>query len=117
VRALTVVPGSSGSATVRDVPEPVRGPGDLLVDGLAVGICGTDREIAAGEYGWAPPGEEHLVLGHESLGHYRAAADALARADRDWLAGLVTRRVPLASAADALRPDAEGVKTVVTLQD
>ena len=28
----------------------------LLVDGLAVGVCGTDREIAGGEYGWAPPG-------------------------------------------------------------
>jgi threonine dehydrogenase-like Zn-dependent dehydrogenase len=35
---------------------------------LAVGICGTDAEIAGGDYGWAPPGEERLILGHESLG-------------------------------------------------
>jgi glucose 1-dehydrogenase len=25
-------------------------------------------EIAGGQYGWAPPGEERLILGHESLG-------------------------------------------------
>jgi threonine dehydrogenase-like Zn-dependent dehydrogenase len=26
-----------------------RGTGELLVDGIALGVCGTDREIAAGE--------------------------------------------------------------------
>jgi threonine dehydrogenase-like Zn-dependent dehydrogenase len=31
-------------------------------------VCGTDAEIADGGYGWAPPGEERLILGHESLG-------------------------------------------------
>ncbi|HEY4725256.1 MAG TPA: alcohol dehydrogenase catalytic domain-containing protein [Actinomycetota bacterium] len=35
---------------------------------MAVGVCGTDAEIASGSYGWAPPGEEQLILGHESLG-------------------------------------------------
>lgn len=49
--------------------------------------------------------------------HHRAAADALARADRDRLARMVTRRAPLAPAAAAPRPDPEGVTTVVTLQD
>jgi glucose 1-dehydrogenase len=34
---------------------------------LAIGVCGTDREIVAGAYGLPPPGEERLVLGHESL--------------------------------------------------
>lgn len=34
---------------------------------LAVGICGTDTEILNGEYGAAPPGRAHLILGHESL--------------------------------------------------
>jgi threonine dehydrogenase-like Zn-dependent dehydrogenase len=40
----------------------------VLVEALAVGVCGTDVEIAGGLYGWAPPGAERLILGHESLG-------------------------------------------------
>ena len=31
-------------------------------------MCGTDREIDAGEFGTPPPGETDLVLGHELLG-------------------------------------------------
>ena len=33
-----------------------------------MGVCGTDVEIATGLYGWAPPGRDRLILGHESLG-------------------------------------------------
>ena len=40
----------------------------MVVEALAVGICGTDAEIAEGGYGWAPPGRNRLILGHESLG-------------------------------------------------
>ena len=40
---------------------------------LALGVCGTDREIVCGDYGEAPPGSERLVLGHESLGEVIAA--------------------------------------------
>jgi threonine dehydrogenase-like Zn-dependent dehydrogenase len=39
-----------------------------MVRVLRVGLDGTDREIDAGEYGAAPPGEDYLVLGHESFG-------------------------------------------------
>jgi threonine dehydrogenase-like Zn-dependent dehydrogenase len=39
----------------------------VLARVLAVGVCGTDREIARFEYGTAPAGEDYLVLGHESL--------------------------------------------------
>lgn len=35
---------------------------------LEVGVCGTDKEICRFEYGFAPVGEEYLILGHESLG-------------------------------------------------
>ena len=45
----------------------------MLVETIAVGICGTDLEISAGEYGWAPPGHERLVLGHESIGKVSTA--------------------------------------------
>jgi threonine dehydrogenase-like Zn-dependent dehydrogenase len=36
---------------------------------LDVGVCGTDTEICRFEYGGTPPpGEDHLVVGHEGLG-------------------------------------------------
>src|ERR1700680_1590327 len=68
MRALTVAPGIANSARVEDVPEPPVSDGAVLVRTLALGVCGTDREIVSGSYGWAPPGEKRLVIGHESLG-------------------------------------------------
>jgi threonine dehydrogenase-like Zn-dependent dehydrogenase len=35
---------------------------------LEAGICGTDKEICSFQYGTAPQGSDHLILGHESLG-------------------------------------------------
>ncbi|KKJ94285.1 theronine dehydrogenase [Micromonospora sp. HK10] len=69
VRAVTVTPGVADSLQLtEDWPEPAAEEGAILVQALAVGICGTDQEIIAGHYGEAPPGQERLVLGHESLG-------------------------------------------------
>lgn len=69
VRAVTVTPGVPNSLRLdEDWPEPPTEEGAILVQALAVGICGTDQEIIAGEYGQAPPGQERLVLGHEALG-------------------------------------------------
>jgi threonine dehydrogenase-like Zn-dependent dehydrogenase len=68
MRAVTVIPGSVGSSRLDEVPEPGPELGSILVEALAVGVCGTDVEITSGGYGWAPPGRERLILGHESLG-------------------------------------------------
>ena len=94
MRALTVIPMQAGSAAVTEMPEPEPGPGELLVDGIALGICGTDREIVDGEYGWAPPGSERLVLGHESLGRVREAPDGSGFASGDLVVGVVRRPDP-----------------------
>ncbi|MFD9445405.1 glucose 1-dehydrogenase [Streptomyces sp. NPDC060006] len=94
MRALTVRPGVKGSVAVRDVPDPVPAVGDLLVQGLAVGVCGTDREIVRGEYGWAPPGRDWLVLGHESLGRVRQAPPGSGFSAGDLVAGVVRRPDP-----------------------
>jgi threonine dehydrogenase-like Zn-dependent dehydrogenase len=94
MRALTLVPLQAGSLAVTDVPDPVPGPGELLVDGIALGVCGTDREIAAGEYGWAPPGEERLILGHESLGRVIEAPAGSGFAAGDLVVGIVRRPDP-----------------------
>ena len=66
MRAITLLPGVPHSAQLDDIPEPPESHGSLLVRTLALGVCGTDREIVAGDYGEAPPGSERLVLGHES---------------------------------------------------
>jgi threonine dehydrogenase-like Zn-dependent dehydrogenase len=68
MQAVTVAPGTAGSLRLDEVPEPAVELGSVLVQALAVGVCGTDAEIADGDYGWPPPGEQRLILGHESLG-------------------------------------------------
>jgi glucose 1-dehydrogenase len=94
MRALTTVPKQVGSLAVIEVPDPQPGPGELLVDAIAVGVCGTDREIAGGEYGWAPPGHHRLVLGHESLGRVRTAPEGAGFAEGDLVVGVVRRPDP-----------------------
>jgi threonine dehydrogenase-like Zn-dependent dehydrogenase len=47
--------------------------------------------------------------------HYEAAAEALAAADRDWLRGLITRRVPLERWPEALERRPDDVKVVIEL--
>jgi hypothetical protein len=63
MRALTVRPGVADSARVEEIAEPPEPDGPVLVETLAVGICGTDAEIVRAEYRQAPPGEDRLVLG------------------------------------------------------
>ncbi len=94
MRALTVHPPKPGSAALLDLPEPAPRAGELLVEGLAMGVCGTDREIIAGDYGTAPAGQEHLVLGHESLGRVRSAPDGSGFAAGDLVVGVVRRPDP-----------------------
>jgi L-iditol 2-dehydrogenase len=47
-----------------DVPEPVPGPGEVLIRVEAGGICGTDRHLFKGEFPCAPP----VTLCHEFSG-------------------------------------------------
>jgi threonine dehydrogenase-like Zn-dependent dehydrogenase len=68
MQALITTPRQAGSTRTASVADPDRRPGALLIRTLEVGVCGTDREIAAGEFGSAPPGETDLILGHELLG-------------------------------------------------
>ena len=101
MRALTVEPGSQGSARVEDVRDPEPGAGELLVQGLAIGVCGTDKEIVRGEYGWAPAGRDRLVLGHESLGRVLEAPDESGFSAGDLVAGVVRRPDPVPCGACA----------------
>ena len=95
MRALTVVPREAGSLQVSEFADPEAGDGEILVDGIAIGVCGTDREIAAGQYGWAPPGEHRLILGHESLGRVREAPPGSGFSPGDLVVGIVRRPDPV----------------------
>ncbi|MUL80064.1 glucose 1-dehydrogenase [Mycolicibacterium sp. CBMA 226] len=99
--ALTVQPGEANSLAVTEVDDPVPGPGELLAKGLAVGVCGTDKEIARGEYGWAPPGRDRLVMGHESLGRVEQAPAGSGFGVGDLVVGVVRRPDPVPCGACA----------------
>ena len=95
MRALTVKPLQANSAAIEDVPEPADTDGSVLVQTLAVGVCGTDIEIVSGDYGWAPPGRERLVLGHESLGRVLEAPSGAGVAVGDLVVAFVRRPDPV----------------------
>ena len=80
MKAVAVLPGKPNSVHLREVPVPTvdgqphphvcpvpEGRG-VLVRVLQIGVDATDREINEALYGNAPPGGEHLVIGHESFG-------------------------------------------------
>jgi threonine dehydrogenase-like Zn-dependent dehydrogenase len=95
MKALTVKPLTAGSARLDDVDEPPESDGPVLVETLAVGVCGTDAEIVSGAYGWAPPGRDRLVLGHESLGRVVEAPAGASVAAGDLVVGIVRRPDPV----------------------
>jgi len=101
MRALTVRPGVPGSGALSDLPEPAPQEGEVLVAARAVGVCGTDREILAAEYGTAPEGEELLVLGHESLGEVLEAPADSGLAPGNLVVGVVRRPDPVPCASCA----------------
>lgn len=95
MRAVTVIPGRPDSARVEDLREPPHSDGAVLVEGLVIGICGTDGEIVHEGYGVPPEGHERLVLGHESLGRVLEAPDGSGLAPGDLVAGVVRRPDPV----------------------
>jgi len=79
VKAVAVFPESRQVKLIeQDVPQISR-PDQVLVRLLDVGICGTDKEICSFEYGTPPPGDDHLVIGHESLGEIVQVGSAVER--------------------------------------
>ncbi len=99
MRAISVIPGRPDSVELTDVPEPQPRDGELLVEPLYLGVCGTDREIVEGAHGEPPPGSERLVLGHELLGRVRDGGFGLEAGQ--LVAGIVRRPDPVPCACCA----------------
>jgi threonine dehydrogenase-like Zn-dependent dehydrogenase len=105
MKAVAVRPGVANSIHLRDVPVPshqaVSGGRGVLVRVLRVGVDGTDKEINAAEYGNAPPGDDYLIIGHESFGVVEAVADGVTELEPgDYVVASVRR--PGSSVYDAI---------------
>jgi threonine dehydrogenase-like Zn-dependent dehydrogenase len=76
---------------------------------LRVDAGGLNRDIVL---------ENDAVVGsvNANLRHWSQAADALAKADTDWLSGLVSRRVPLEDFEEAFERQPDDVKVVLGLE-
>jgi threonine dehydrogenase-like Zn-dependent dehydrogenase len=112
-----------------DVVIEATGVGQVVFDAMAgldpygiscltgVSPVGRTLSVDAGALNREIVLENNVVVGsvNANLGHYAAAADALAKADLDWLHRLITRRVPLAKAAEAFDAGADDVKVVIDL--
>ena len=72
MKAITVIPGKAGASLV-DMPD-IPGQGLVKVRTLHTGVCGTDREIAAGRLSIARVEKgQTLILGHEAIGKVEGA--------------------------------------------
>jgi 2-desacetyl-2-hydroxyethyl bacteriochlorophyllide A dehydrogenase len=63
MRALVIE--KPGEYSVQTIPDPTPGPGEVVIEVAAVGICGTDIHIVEGEF---PPTPYPIVPGHEFCG-------------------------------------------------
>ncbi|MGH7804658.1 MAG: glucose 1-dehydrogenase, partial [Candidatus Binatia bacterium] len=68
MKAVAVFPSDRRVALVDHEEPRLARPTDVKLRILDVGVCGTDREICAFEYGTPPAGSDRLIIGHESLG-------------------------------------------------
>jgi threonine dehydrogenase-like Zn-dependent dehydrogenase len=98
VKAVAVFPTQHNIRLI-DLPEPqISRPDQVKLRMLEVGVCGTDKDIAAFAYGSSPPGSDHFILGHESLAEVAAVGDQV----RDMRAGdlvVSSVRLPCSEAA------------------
>jgi L-iditol 2-dehydrogenase len=60
---MKMAPGAA-NVGLGTVPRPVAGPGQVVIEVYATGICGTDLHIQADEFPSRPP----VVMGHEVTG-------------------------------------------------
>jgi len=110
-----------------DVVIECTGAGPVIVDSIRkVGaggvICLTGVGSGGPGSGLSPADvakevvlQNNVIVGSVNANrrHFYRAAEALAAADRAWLAQLISRRVPPADIADALQRDPDDIKVVV----
>ena len=79
MKAVAVFPESHQVKLIEQEAPRLTQPDQVMLRLLDVGICGTDKEICSFEYGTPPPGDDHLVIGHESLAEVVEVGSAVER--------------------------------------
>jgi threonine dehydrogenase-like Zn-dependent dehydrogenase len=98
MKAVAVVPADRRVDLIEEAEPRLRGPSDVRLRMLEVGVCGTDREICTFQYGTPPPESEHLVIGHESLGLVTEVGSGVSRLKPgDLVVPMVRRPCPHAT--------------------
>jgi L-iditol 2-dehydrogenase len=64
MKGVAKLASGAGHVAYAERPDAVAGPGEVVIELLAAGICGTDLHIEAGEYPCLPP----VTMGHELCG-------------------------------------------------
>lgn len=98
---------------IRDCLDVIAPSGIVCLVGFASSASKVEFEIDA--YNRDMVLNNRAVFGtvNANRSHYLAAADALSRADKDWLAHLITRQVPLERFAEALERRPGDIKVVI----
>lgn len=92
MKAILLHPGTT-ELRLADWNEPViEKPDEVKVKVIRVGICGTDREEAAGGRADAPKGESELIIGHEMIGEVVAIGNAVKSVKPGDLVVITVRR-------------------------
>lgn len=79
MKAVAVFPGSREVKLIDQNDPRVSQPDQVMLRMLDIGICGTDKEICTFQYGTPPPGDDYLVIGHESLAQVVEAGSTVER--------------------------------------
>jgi threonine dehydrogenase-like Zn-dependent dehydrogenase len=100
MKAIAVRPQDRSVALIDCEAPIITTPTQVKLRMLEVGVCGTDREICAFDYGTPPEGGAHLVIGHESLGEVIEIGAAVTRVKcGDLVVPMVRRPCPHADCA------------------
>ena len=98
MKAVAVFPGAREIKIVEHGEPRLSSPTEVKLRVLEVGVCGTDKEICAFEYGTPPKDSPYLLLGHESLSEVVEAGAGVERLKRgDLVVASVRRPCPHAS--------------------
>ena len=79
MKAIAVFPAKKEVDLIEHVPSGISKPSEIKVRVLEVGVCGTDKDICTFQYGTAPVGSDHLVIGHECLAQVIEIGSAVSR--------------------------------------
>jgi threonine dehydrogenase-like Zn-dependent dehydrogenase len=92
MKAVAVNPGTRRVELIEQEAPRLTAPTHVKLRMLDVGVCGTDREICAFQYGTPPAGHDHLAIGHESLGEIVEVGPGVSRLRRGDLVVPMVRR-------------------------